>query len=254
MLKAWVGTPKGKQTKPFTTLLHRTFPLHDIIIERGDIMRRIIIAEDELAINKMLCMNLGLMGYETVAKYDGQQVIDWLDEGGNADLALVDVMMPKVDGFELLEPLNSHGIPVIFLTARGDLEAKLRGLTGGAEDYIVKPFEMMELVVRMEKVLERHGKVEPCIVLGDVTIDTERRTVIRNGTDLNLTPMEFDLLLLLAKKKNVALSRDRLLNEVWGIRYEGGTRTVDVHIAQLRKKTGINIVSVPKIGYRLEVD
>ena len=112
-------------------------------------MRKIIIAEDELAINKMLCMNLGLMGYETVAKYDGQQVIGWLDEGGNADLALVDVMMPKVDGFELLEPLNSHGIPVIFLTARGDLEAKLRGLTGGAEDYIVKPFEMMELVVRM---------------------------------------------------------------------------------------------------------
>ena len=217
-------------------------------------MRKIIIAEDELAINKMLCMNLGLMGYETVAKYDGQQVIDWLDEGGNADLALVDVMMPKVDGFELLETLNSHGIPVIFLTARGDLEAKLRGLTGGAEDYIVKPFEMMELVVRMEKVLERHGKVESCIVLGNVTIDTEKRTVIRNGTDLNLTPMEFDLLLLLAKKKNVALSRDRLLNEVWGIRYEGGTRTVDVHIAQLRKKTGLNIVSVPKIGYRLEVD
>ena len=217
-------------------------------------MRRIIIAEDELAINKMLCMNLGLMGYETVAKYDGQQVIDWLNEGGNADLALVDVMMPKVDGFELLEPLNSHGIPVIFLTARGDLEAKLRGLTGGAEDYIVKPFEMMELIVRMEKVLERHGKVESYIVLGNVTIDTEKRTVIRNGTDLNLTPMEFDLLLLLAKKKNVALSRDRLLNEVWGIRYEGGTRTVDVHIAQLRKKTGLNIVSVPKIGYRLEVD
>ena len=198
-------------------------------------MRKIIIAEDELAINKMLCMNLGLMGYETVAKYDGQQVIDWLNEGGNADLALVDVMMPKVDGFGLLEPLNSHDIPVIFLTARGDLEAKLRGLTGGAEDYIVKPFEMLELVVRMEKVLERHGKVESCIVLGDVT-------------------MEFDLLLLLAKKKNVALSRDRLLNEVWGIRYEGGTRTVDVHIAQLRKKTGLNIVSVPKIGYRLEVD
>ncbi len=217
-------------------------------------MQKIVIAEDEPSINKMLCMNLGLIGYETIAKYDGQQVLDWLNEGGRADLALIDVMMPRVDGFALLEPLRSNNIPVIFLTARGDLEAKLRGLTGGAEDYIVKPFEMMELLVRMEKVLERYGKVESSIVLGDVIIDTEKRTVTKGGIDLNLTPMEFDLILALAKKKNVALSRDRLLNEVWGIRYEGGTRTVDVHIAQLRKKTGLNIVSVPKIGYRLEVD
>lgn len=217
-------------------------------------MRRILIAEDEPAINKMLCMNLGLMGYDTAAKFDGQQVLDYLAGGGSADLALVDVMMPRVDGFQLLEPLKEHGIPVIFLTARGDLEAKLRGLTGGAEDYIVKPFEMMELLVRMEKVLERHGKTQTSFLLGGVAIDAERRTVTRDGSDLNLTPMEFDLLLLLVRKKNVALSREGLLNEVWGIRYEGGTRTVDVHIAQLRKKTGLPIVSVPKIGYRLEVD
>lgn len=217
-------------------------------------MRRILIAEDEPAINKMLCMNLGLMGYDTAAKFDGQQVLDYLAGGGSADLALVDVMMPRVDGFQLLEPLKEHGIPVIFLTARGDLEAKLRGLTGGAEDYIVKPFEMMELLVRMEKVLERHGKAQTRFLLGGVAIDAERRTVTRDGSDLNLTPMEFDLLLLLVRKKNVALSREGLLNEVWGIRYEGGTRTVDVHIAQLRKKTGLPIVSVPKIGYRLEVD
>ena len=217
-------------------------------------MRRILIAEDDPAINKMLCMNLGLMGYDTVPKLDGQQVLDYLAGGGSADLALVDVMMPRVDGFQLLEPLKEHGIPVIFLTARGDLEAKLRGLTGGAEDYIVKPFEMMELLVRMEKVLERHGKAESSFLIGDVSIDAQRRTVTKGGIDLNLTPMEFDLLLLLVRKKNVALSREGLLNEVWGIRYEGGTRTVDVHIAQLRKKTGLPIVSVPKIGYRLEVD
>lgn len=217
-------------------------------------MRKILIAEDEPAINKMLCMNLGLMGYDTAAKFDGQQVLDYLAGGGSADLALVDVMMPRVDGFQLLEPLKEHGIPVIFLTARGDLEAKLRGLTGGAEDYIVKPFELMELLVRMEKVLDRRGKAQTRFLLGGVAIDAERRTVTRDGSDLNLTPMEFDLLLLLVRKKNVALSREGLLNEVWGIRYEGGTRTVDVHIAQLRKKTGLPIVSVPKIGYRLEVD
>lgn len=217
-------------------------------------MRKILIAEDEPAINKMLSMNLSLMGYETISQYDGQQVLDWLNKGGCADLALVDVMMPRVDGFALLEPLRQYDIPIIFLTARGDLEAKLRGLTGGAEDYIVKPFEMMELIVRMEKVLERHGKVDATLVLGRITIDTEKRAVTKDNVLLNMTPMEYDLLLLLAKKKNVALSRDRLLNEVWGIRYEGGTRTVDVHIAQLRKKTELNIVSVPKIGYRLEVD
>lgn len=217
-------------------------------------MRKILIAEDEPAINKMLSMNLSLMGYDTISQYDGQQVLDWLNKGGGADLALVDVMMPRVDGFALLEPLRQYDIPIIFLTARGDLEAKLRGLTGGAEDYIVKPFEMMELIVRMEKVLERHGKVDATIVLGRITIDTEKRAVTKDNVLLNMTPMEYDLLLLLAKKKNVALSRDRLLNEVWGIRYEGGTRTVDVHIAQLRKKTELNIVSVPKIGYRLEVD
>lgn len=217
-------------------------------------MRKILIAEDEPAINKMLCMNLGLMGYDTAAKFDGQQVLDYLAGGGSADLALVDVMMPRVDGFRLLEPLKEHGIPVIFLTARGDLEAKLRGLTGGAEDYIVKPFEMMELLVRMEKVLERRGKAQTRFLLGGVAIDAEGRTVTRDGIDLNLTPMEFDLLLLLVRKKNMAMSREGLLNEVWGIRYEGGTRTVDVHIAQLRKKTGLPIVSVPKIGYRLEVD
>lgn len=217
-------------------------------------MRKILIAEDEPAISKMLCMNLGLMGYDTTAKFDGQQVLDYLSGGGSADLALVDVMMPRVDGFRLLEPLMEHGIPVIFLTARGDLEAKLRGLTGGAEDYIVKPFEMMELLVRMEKVLERRGKAQTRFLLGGVAIDAEGRTVTRDGIDLNLTPMEFDLLLLLVRKKNVAMSREGLLNEVWGIRYEGGTRTVDVHIAQLRKKTGLPIVSVPKIGYRLEVD
>ncbi len=217
-------------------------------------MSRILIAEDEIAINKMLCLNLGLTGYETVPLYDGQAVLDWLEAGGDADLALVDVMMPKVDGFSLLTPLGGRKIPVIFLTARGDLGSKLKGLTGGAEDYIVKPFEILELLVRVEKVLKRYGRQDTVLRLGDVELDTQKRSVLRGGQPVNLTPMEFDLLLLLSKNRNVALSREKLLQEVWGIRYEGGTRTVDVHIAQLRKKTGLHIVNLPKIGYRLEVE
>lgn len=217
-------------------------------------MSRILIAEDEVAINKMLCLNLGLTGYETISLYDGQQVLDWLEGGGSADLALVDVMMPRVDGFGLLEPLQSRNIPIIFLTARGDLESKLKGLTGGAEDYIVKPFEMLELLVRIEKVLTRYGREDTVIRLDGIELDTRKRSVLRRGEAVNLTPMEFDLLLLLTKNRNVALSRDKLLSEVWGIRYEGGTRTVDVHIAQLRKKTGLRIANLPKVGYRLEVE
>ena len=150
--------------------------------------------------------------------------------------------------------MKERNIPVIFLTARGDLEAKLTGLQGGAEDYIVKPFEMLELLVRMEKVLERNGRSREQIIIGDVAIDVKERAVRLSGRPLAMTPMEFDLILLLARNKNMALTRERLLSEVWGALYDGGTRTVDVHIAKLRKKTGLNIVSVPKIGYRLEVE
>ena len=216
-------------------------------------MRRILIAEDEIAINKMLCMNLNITGYETIPMYDGQEVLDYLSSAGTADLAIVDVMMPKVDGFSLLASLMQHQIPVIFLTARGDLESKIKGLTGGAEDYIVKPFEMLELLVRIEKVLSRFGKTEEVLELDGVTLDMQKRRVIRGGEILSLTPIEYDLLCSLARNKNIALSREKLLHEIWGFDFEGETRTVDVHVASLRKKTGVRIVAVPKVGYRLEV-
>lgn len=216
-------------------------------------MRRILIAEDEIAINKMICMNLNITGYETIPMYDGQEVLDYLSSAGTADLAIVDVMMPKVDGFSLLAPLMQHQIPVIFLTARGDLESKIKGLTGGAEDYIVKPFEMLELLVRIEKVLSRFGKAEEVLELDGVTLDMQKRRVIRGGEILSLTPIEYDLLCSLARNKNIALSREKLLHEIWGFDFEGETRTVDVHVASLRKKTGVRIVAVPKVGYRLEV-
>lgn len=217
-------------------------------------MNKILIAEDELAINKMICMNLNITGYETVSMKDGQEVLDYLVSGGTADLAIVDVMMPNVDGFELLKPLKKRSIPIIYLTARGDLESKLKGLTGGAEDYIVKPFEMLELLVRMEIILKRTGKIQEVLLLDDVVLDMKKRTIEKNGTSISLTPMEYDLLCLLGKNKNIALNREKLLSEIWGFDFEGETRTVDVHVASLRKKTGLRIVSIPKIGYRLEVD
>ena len=216
-------------------------------------MRKILVAEDETAINKLICMNLNITGYETVSMPDGQAVLDYLAEGGSADLAVVDVMMPKVDGFALLPVLKENKIPVIYLTARGDLESKLKGLTGGAEDYMVKPFEMLELLVRIDMVLKRTGKSNEIFALDDVTLDMEKRIVQKNGEVISLTPMEYDLLCILAKNRNIALNREKILREIWGVDFEGETRTVDVHVAALRRKTGLHIVSVPKIGYRLEV-
>ena len=216
-------------------------------------MSKILVAEDELAINKMICMNLNITGYETVSMPDGQEVLDYLAAGQSANLAIVDIMMPKVDGFALLEPLNKAGIPVIYLTALGDIESKVRGLSGGAEDYMVKPFEMLELLLRIEKILKRTGKSEDVLKLGDITLDMKKRIVSKENEQISLTPMEYDLLCILAKNRNIALGRDKILHEIWGAGFEGETRTVDVHVAALRKKTGLHIVSVPKIGYRLEV-
>ncbi|MBQ9062613.1 MAG: response regulator transcription factor [Eubacterium sp.] len=216
-------------------------------------MSRVLIVEDELAISKMLCLNLGLTGYETVPLFDGSEVLDWLGAGNTADIALVDIMMPHVNGFELLAPLKEKNIPVIILTARTDIDSKVKGLVDGAEDYMVKPFEMVELLVRIDKILQRYGSVETVINLGNVDINLAAKTVIVDGKPVSITPMEFKLLSILAKNKNIAMDRNKLLADVWGIDYIGETRTVDVHVAQLRKKTGLTIVNVPKYGYRLEV-
>lgn len=172
-------------------------------------MSKILVAEDELAINKMICMNLNITGYQTVSMQDGQEVLDYLAAGQSADLAIVDIMMPKVDGFALLEPLNKAGIPVIYLTALGDIESKVRGLSGGAEDYMVKPFEMLELLLRIEKILKRTGKSDELIKLDDVILDMKKRTVSKKNEQISLTPMEYDLLCILAKNRNIALGRDK---------------------------------------------
>ena len=179
-------------------------------------MSKILVAEDELAINKMICMSLNITGYETVSMQDGQEVLDYLAAGQSADLAIVDIMMPKVDGFALLEPLNKAGIPVIYLTALGDIESKVRGLSGGAEDYMVKPFEMLELLLRIEKILKRTGKSDELIKLDDVILDMKKRTVSKKDEQISLTPMEYDLLCILAKNRNIALGRDKILHEIWG--------------------------------------
>ena len=215
---------------------------------------RIMIVEDEVAIAKMIAVNLKVANYDTQIYYDGGEAAVSLSCDHAYDLALLDVMLPGMDGFALLERMKEWNIPVIFLTAKDDLTSKIQGLKGGAEDYIVKPFEVLELLVRIEKVLERTNKTENVLHIFDMDINLEERTVRKNGVEIPLKPMEFDLLTVLVKNKNRAISRENLLSIVWGVDYMGETRTVDVHIGQLRKKLGLaqQIKTVSKMGYRLE--
>lgn len=215
---------------------------------------RILIVEDETAIARMIAMNLGAANYDTKIYSDGMEAAEAMQEDHDYDLALLDVMLPGMDGFELLEVMRGYHIPVIFLTAKDDLLSKVQGLKNGAEDYIVKPFEVLELLVRIEKVLERSDKYSDVIHILNMEINFKEHTVRQDGAEIPLKPMEFNLLAVLAKNKNIAVSRENLLRMVWGTDYVGETRTVDVHIGQLRKKLGLggHIKTISKLGYRLE--
>lgn len=215
---------------------------------------RILVVEDEEAISELIEMNLTVAGYEVVQVYDGGKVEEVLKQEAGFDLALVDVMLPGRDGFSLMEVMKRFRIPVIYLTAKTDVGSKVRGLRSGEEDYIVKPFEVLELLVRVEKVLERTGKQRETLEFADIRIVLGEHQVYKAGQEISLKPLEYDLLVLLAKNKNRAFTRDQLLNQVWGNDYLGESRTVDVHIGQLRKKLGLAdvIKTIPKIGYRLE--
>ena len=215
---------------------------------------KILVIEDDRAISELLCMNLNAAGYETAAAYDGEEARRLLLWHEDASLALVDIMLPKRDGFELMEDFRKKHLPVIYLTAKDDVVSKVRGLRLGAEDYMVKPFEMLELLVRIEKVLERTGRARRMLEIRDIQVDLVRHQVTKNGVIVSLKPMEYDLFVLLLQNRNIALGREEILRRVWGDEFLGESRTVDVHIGQLRKKLDLyeEIRTIPKLGYRLE--
>ena len=222
---------------------------------------KILVIEDDTAISELICMNLEAAGYDPVPIYDGEEAeTAVLAEKEKREgvpeyaLALLDIMLPSKDGFQLMEVMQTAEIPVIYLTAKADVVSKVHGLRAGAEDYIVKPFEVLELLVRIEKVLQRTGRGREIIEIQDVRIDRKEHQVTKGGKPVALKPMEYELLVLLAGNKNVAFSREQLLSQVWGSDYMGETRTVDVHIGRLRKKLDFFDVirTIPKTGYRLE--
>lgn len=217
---------------------------------------KILVIEDDNSISELICMNLEAAGYEAVPILDGLAAESYMKSGEaeNISLVLLDVMLPGKDGFALMKDFQEAEIPVIYLTAKDDVISKVHGLKSGAEDYIVKPFEILELLVRMEKVLKRTGKSREIIQIRDVMISLKEHCVTKGGVKVPLKPMEYELLTTLALSKNVAFSREELLSRIWGTDYAGETRTVDVHIGQLRKKLDFYDVirTISKTGYRLE--
>lgn len=213
---------------------------------------RILIVEDEVPISRLLETSLTQAGYQCTCAFDGTGCADLL-ETQRFDLVLLDVMLPGADGFELLPYAREYGAPVIFITARSDVKDRVRGLKLGAEDYITKPFSIEELLARVEVVLRRGHKLASRLVSGDITVDTEARTVLRAGRPVELTAKEFDLLVLFLKNQGIALYRQTLYERVWQDPFEGDTRTVDLHVQRLRRKLGLEgrLVAVYKVGYRL---
>jgi DNA-binding response OmpR family regulator len=216
-------------------------------------MLNILIVEDEQAIANLIYVNLSDEGYRCTCAFDGKQGAD-LIEKENFDLILLDIMLPEIDGYELLEYIKPMRTPVIFITAKGAVGDRIKGLKLGADDYLVKPFQIGELSARVEAVLRRYGKSEKQLTAHDVYINTESRQVLKGSKPVELTVKEFDLLVELMRNKNVALYRDRLYEKVWSEPFTGETRTLDTHIQRLRKKLDweSQIKTVFRIGYRLE--
>jgi len=221
---------------------------------RENHMIHILVVEDEKPISNLIAVNLRKAGYACDCVFDGMAAADALDKA-NYDLILLDVMLPKVDGYELMNYIAPLEIPVIFLTAKSSVADRVKGLKLGADDYLTKPFEIIELLARVETVLRRYHKTENLLKVEDLVIDTASRTVKRGQESINLTKKEYELLLLFVRNKNIALYRETIYERIWGGEYMGDSRTVDLHVQRMRKKVGWEdkIVTVYKVGYRLEV-
>ncbi len=215
-------------------------------------MLNILIVEDEISIASFIEKGLTANGYACRVVHDGLNAAD-LIESEHFDLILLDVMLPGADGFELMDFIRPLGTPVIFITARSAVTDRVTGLRLGADDYLVKPFELIELLARMEAVLRRHHKGTSELALGDVTVSLDSRRVTQNGKDVELTAKEYDLLVFFLQNRDMALFRETIYERVWQGEYTGDTRTIDLHVLRLRRKLQWEgrLVSVNRIGYRL---
>ena len=221
-------------------------------------MIKILIIEDEKPISDLMVMNLTRAGYKCTARYNGREAADLLEENQSFDLILLDVMLPEINGYELMEYIRPMNIPVIFITAMNSLDNRIKGLTSGAEDYIVKPFEIVELLARISIVLRRYNKTDTILEYKNIRIDTENRVVTQKISseeygEVKLTPKEFDLLVLFVRNKNITLFKDKIFETIWETEWQPESRTVDLHVQRLRKKLGLKdeLKTAYSTGYRL---
>lgn len=216
-------------------------------------MAEILIVEDDGNIARMIEATLSMVGYRCDGCADGKEAVRRILEG-SYDLILLDVMLPGMDGFEILTKIKNKGTPVIFLTALQDVGDKVKGLRLGAEDYIVKPFEAVELLARIEVVLRRTNAGRQLLSYETIQVDLQKHVVIKDGERVSLTPKEFDVLVFFMQNVDIAITRERLMAAVWGYEFEGESRTVDIHVQQVRRKLGLKgrLVTIPKLGYCLE--
>lgn len=215
-------------------------------------MYRILIVEDEIAIAELIEINLKQAGYECEYALDGEVAATKIEEN-KFDLILLDIMLPKIDGYELMEYIEPTGIPVIFISAKESVKDKIKGIKMGADDYIVKPFDISEVLARVEMVLRRYGKGSNQLTFQDIMIDLNTREVKKGGEVISLTPKEYELFVFLVQNKNNLLFREDLFEEVWLTEYVGNSRTLDLHIQRLRKKLDLKneIKTVFRMGYKL---
>ena len=217
-------------------------------------MIRVLIVEDEKPISNLIRLSLTKEGFHCTCAFDGAEAADLL-ESSVFDLVLLDVMLPEADGFELMEYIRPLEIPVIFLTAKAAVADRVKGLRLGAEDYIIKPFDTIELLARIDVVLRRYQKCDMVLQIGGLKIDTASMRVWRGQDEVSLTKTEFDLLLLFARNPRRAMYRETIYERVWGGEYPFGSKAVDLHVQRLRKKVGWEhmLQAVNKVGYRLEI-
>lgn len=217
-------------------------------------MARILVVDDETLINQLIAQNLKLVGYYVEQAFDGKEALKKI-ESNSYDLVILDIMLPAFSGFEVIQKIKDK-VPVIFVSAKTQLQDRIEGLQLGAEDYLTKPFEMLELLTRVQVVLRRNKKEDTAFTYKKSSIDFKKHKVIQNQKEIAMTPKEFDLLNILIMNRNIALTREKLLFLVWGYDYEGDTRTVDIHIQRIRKKLHWEkeIKTIYKLGYRLELE
>lgn len=218
------------------------------------VMIKILIVDDEKPICDLIDFNLSAAGYSCVAVQDGNAAIEAIEKN-TFDLVLLDIMLPGASGYEVMEYIRPYKVPVIFISAKHEVKDRVKGLKLGADDYLIKPFDVTELLARVEAVLRRYHKTEDKITIGEIEIDIEARRVMRAGNPIPLTSKEFELLMLFVENRNVALFRENLYEKVWENEYYANSRTLDLHVQRLRRKLGWEhkLVAVYKVGYRLEV-